>query len=877
MPAPKFTVETRKQAVLIVGDSRPLVALFSDALSSRSIEVFTDIRRIGLDYDLDYCLVLGGDLPRLSGHSPRLLYLHGVGERAPDLPPGSGELVYPDVIGHDFSSTPVLDQLVHVVLVERLLKIGGDGLDPYHVITSEDLIHATLAVLFAPHLPRHTQLASASPLSLLSLAYQVRSSVPYKIDIIFGQDGLHPPAMPSSATPVESTSSPMDLIPARVKALLARHKPRPTLPPTAPPPPKVAPRLRPLKDLAPVVEFVPKATPRRRLKFKFRLTPPRLPHSPLLTGLVLGICLYLSTIAFALTVTFLSAKNLATSLSNFTLPSTSLLKLAGFTTEYLRVNFIALPLLPGDVEKLLGAYQSGLNILAQTNELAGISRDISAYMVGDSELDIGSSLQSASLIVPDLYNQVSLLDADLPPRPPEILPSEYHQTYLDVKVTLESARRALLTAKAFLDTAPDLLGLGGRRKYLVLLQNNMELRSTGGFIGSFAVLSFENGRLYDLPIYDVYQADGALKGHVEPPEEIKEYLGEGNWYMRDSNWDPDFPTSARRAEWYLKKTLGIDVNGTIAVNIHTLSGILNAVGGVEVPDYQETVTGDNIFERAEFHSEVNFFPGSTGKKEFLGAVASALYGKIGQGESSHALTLTRALVHSIDSRNTLISVHSPRASQAYGALGWDGALRSVPCPTLSGDLPCFSDYAMLVENNFGINKANYFVDRTLSLAVTLDADLNVSHKLTSTYTNRATSGSWPAGPYKNYLRLYLPPGFILESVYVGNRQLANDELNISSDHGKTVIGFLVEVPIKSTVEVGVEYRASQRLPVDSPVYSFYWQKQPGTNPDPLSVTLSYPLYLEPEIVSPHAELSAQQLSFKLANTTDRRITVKFKK
>lgn len=98
----------------------------------------------------------------------------------------------------------------------------------------------------------------------------------------------------------------------------------------------------------------------------------------------------------------------------------------------------------------------------------------------------------------------------------------------------------------------------------------MELRSTGGFIGSFAVLSFENGKLYDMPIYDVYDADGQLKGHVEPPKPIKNILGEANWYLRDSNFDPDFPTSARRAEWFMKKTLNLDLDGTIAVNVNTL-------------------------------------------------------------------------------------------------------------------------------------------------------------------------------------------------------------------------------------------------------------------------------------------------------------------
>lgn len=101
-----------------------------------------------------------------------------------------------------------------------------------------------------------------------------------------------------------------------------------------------------------------------------------------------------------------------------------------------------------------------------------------------------------------------------------------------------------------LSLVPDLVGLYRKQTYLVLLQNNMELRPTGGFIGSFALLTFNKGQLLDFEVRDVYSTDGQLKGHVEPPTELKEHLGEAGWYLRDSNWDPDFPTSAARAAWF---------------------------------------------------------------------------------------------------------------------------------------------------------------------------------------------------------------------------------------------------------------------------------------------------------------------------------------
>lgn len=886
MPAPNFAVEIRQGAVLVVGDSKNLVAALARRLESLPLAVFTSLSRVGDDYDLDYCVVLGGDLPRLGPHSPTILYVTPEDKQntLPPLPPSAYLLTYPEVLGTSFAYTPTLDSLVAHAIREGTITLSGDGLAPYHLIPEDALLESIKRCLVSLPTTHRVNLVCASPPSLLSLAYQIRSSLPRRVELLFGSGGLTLPEVVGEGS-VEVEGTALDAVPGRVQEL-AKGSAFPPPPPTPPPTPPPPTRLRTLKEISRErVEFVPTPAPRPPRHLKLTLPRPHLPSSPLLTGLLLGLSLYLASLAFALTATLLSLRHLARSLGALELPPHSLLKLADSTSHYLEINLVALTSLPGisqlqtskDALLLLTAYRQGVRALGIASSLADSSRLISGYILAGQEFDIGKELETSSLAVTSLYDTLSLLDASLPPIPPALLPPSTHAEYSSLKDTLAKSRRAALTAKSLLSIAPDLLGLGGRRKYLVLLQNNMELRPTGGFIGSLALLSLENGHLYDLPIYDVYQADGQLKGHVEPPTELKKYLGEANWYLRDSNWDPDFPTSARRAEWFLKKTLGEDVQGTIGINVETLSAVLDALGGVTVPDYQETITGDNIFERAEYHSEVNFFAGSTGKKEFLGAVSSALFAKLAQAKGSDPLALVSALVKTIDEKNTLISLSSSKSEDTLHQLGWDGAVRNLPCPALLQGSTCLDDYAFLVESNLGVNKANYFLSRRIDLSVTADADLMLSHKLTLTYTNSAPSSSWPAGPYKNYARLYLPPSTVVESVYVGGKQLGPDQLTLTSEHGKTVAGFLVEVGVASTVEVAVEYRLGSRLTGDKPLYSFYWQKQPGTKADPLTITFNYPLYLRPEIVSPRADLNPQQLTFTLANTTDRRVTVQFAK
>jgi hypothetical protein len=96
------------------------------------------------------------------------------------------------------------------------------------------------------------------------------------------------------------------------------------------------------------------------------------------------------------------------------------------------------------------------------------------------------------------------------------------------------------------------------------------------------------------------------------------------------------------------------------------------------------------------------------------------------------------------------------------------------------------------------------------------------------------------------------------------------------EHNKTVVGFLLNVPIASSLDVAADYQTAQSVSLDNPTYTWYWQKQPGTDStDPLTVYINYPMFLNPQVISPQADLTTQQLKFSLKNDTDHRTTVKF--
>ena len=125
--------------------------------------------------------------------------------------------------------------------------------------------------------------------------------------------------------------------------------------------------------------------------------------------------------------------------------------------------------------------------------------------------DLEEIVQNARLELDLTWENLSLIEGILKKRP---------------VVEMPKVREKIEIARDLLPILPQVLGVKEKKSYLFLLQNNMELRATGGFIGSYALAIFENGRLLDFQVEDVYTADGQLKGHVEPPEPIKKYLGE---------------------------------------------------------------------------------------------------------------------------------------------------------------------------------------------------------------------------------------------------------------------------------------------------------------------------------------------------------------
>lgn len=405
---------------------------------------------------------------------------------------------------------------------------------------------------------------------------------------------------------------------------------------------------------------------------------------------------------------------------------------------------------------------------------------------------------------------------------------------------------------------------GGRKDFLILMQNEMELRPNGGFIGSFGVLSFEDGRFLNLEVGDVYDIDGQLKGHVEPPKPIKEILGEASWYLRDANWQADYLQSAKDIEWFYKKETGRNIDGIISLNLAAAKELVEAVGEVWVADYNEKVTAENLYEQAQFHSEKGFFAGSRQKSMFLGKLAGQLVEEVKEAQDFKQLAIVKAILKSLDNNEIQIYAKDPQIKVDLANMGWDGSMYVGGCAVEN----CLADYLYIVEANLGVNKSNYFLKRSVERLVDISSR-SITRVIKIAYENTARSTTWPGGDYKNYMRVYIPVETNIAEVSIydtadptNKKILTSDELEVTARSDKRELAFLVTVPVTKKRTVEIRYSSSIDLNLYSEFsYLSYIQKQSGFGETPIVSLVSYPAEWQPIQVEPAATTVNGKLLF----------------
>jgi len=308
----------------------------------------------------------------------------------------------------------------------------------------------------------------------------------------------------------------------------------------------------------------------------------------------------------------------------------------------------------------------------------------------------------------------------------------------------------------YLDRLPEILD----GKYIVLLLNNRELRPAGGFMGSFARVEFEKGNLVGIRVVDIYEPDGKLVGHVEPPYPVQESFLTGEWRLRDSDWDVDFKSAALTIKWFLEQGGEKGVRGIVAVNLLSVNQLIGIFGELEVPEYGVTVNEDNLYALAQEKAESGWFAGSMQKGDFLGALSMAMLRKIEKISPSNALGASLLIYNELKDGQILVWFEDAELQKEVEKRGWAGRLEG-------GE----GGFLYVVETNLGANKANCCIERVVEQDIENNmVKLKIEWENKNEFDDPKPPKYW-GGRYWNYVRVIVPKRLKIQDVRVQGKSL----------------------------------------------------------------------------------------------------------
>jgi nucleoside-diphosphate-sugar epimerase len=490
-------------------------------------------------------------------------------------------------------------------------------------------------------------------------------------------------------------------------------------------------------------------------------------------------------------------------------------------------------------DQLLAGAELGIsgvdNAISGTDDLFKTTKIIS----GESTAEPQALYKDAQVNLADASQKLTKVQAIF--GNPEIeknLPSFLSQKIRDLNTKLALYNDIVEKARSASFLMPEITAVDGRKTYLVLLLNNLELRPGGGFIGSYARLTFEKGRITDIKVDDIYNLDGGLKDVITPPADLKSDLNQDRFYLRDSNTEPDFPTDARQAEFFYKREAGEQVNGVFALDLSASGKLATAVGGLDLPEYGEHIDDTNLFEKAISHAEVNFFPGSQAKKNYLTSLQTQLFNKVFYLSKQNWPAIIQALSDGLEEKHLQIYLADPEQFSYLASENWAGVLpRGVE--TKEGQT---ADFLAPVESNMGANKANYYLNRKYNLETTFTKDGQILHRLTINYKNNSPSEVFPAGKYRNRFKVYLPLGTKLTKASFGGQDILGGVASFV-DYSRTAYSTLLEINPGEEKDLVLEYTLLKPLSFSNSKNTYRMDiiKQAGTIQDPLEWKVSYPI------------------------------------
>lgn len=397
-----------------------------------------------------------------------------------------------------------------------------------------------------------------------------------------------------------------------------------------------------------------------------------------------------------------------------------------------------------------------------------------------------------------------------------------------VAADIELIRGYVDAATRVAKVLPTMLGKDTPQTYFIGLQNEAELRGTGGLPGAFAIARAYHGALHFTGFY----SDATLLP-PGPEHLLPTGLDFGPGYdsaygpslptstFVDSNVSPNFPYAAKiwQRMWELRS--GQHVDGVLALDPTVLSYFLNVTGPASLPSGR-VIDAGNVVTLTE-RDEYTIFSDNIKRKQFIVSVLKAASKKLTSGSGS-ALGILHAASQAGNEQRLLAWSENPQIEQVLEASHFADAIPQDDRP-----------FSALILNNASGGKLDFYLTRSVAYERTGCGSLRdvlVTIRLTNNAPpsglplyvvgrlDRPPPGAQP-GDYRSLVDLYASGEAQLQSVTLnGNPSTAS----VEHDLGHQIFRFDLELPRGTTQTIAVHLR--EPAGAGAPVI---W-RQPGVTP-----------------------------------------------
>jgi len=391
-------------------------------------------------------------------------------------------------------------------------------------------------------------------------------------------------------------------------------------------------------------------------------------------------------------------------------------------------------------------------------------------------------------------------------------------------------------SKPLLESAPYLLGMESDRNYLVLFQNDKELRPTGGFLTAYSVMKVSKAKFEPVSSNDIYHLDSKYKPSLKAPEAIVDlikgpYVLSQNIRLRDMNYSPDFKLSMDLFSREAEKVGMSGIDGIIAVDTHLLVNLLDVLGEIGVSEFGNfSSKADPRCNCPQVVYELESFAGVEGpiiwdpltgkiilrpknsenRKKLIGPLMNSILANVIAQPKEKIPGLLDSIFKSIIEKHVLFFLFDENAQKAVEGFGIAGRIEDYK-----------GDYLHISDSNLGGRKSNLYVKQEVDQEINVTKDGTIEKTVTITYKNPEKHDGWLNSVLPNWVRIYVPEGSKLAVV-----EGLEKEYDTVVELGKTVFSGYFKLRPEGISKVTFKYTLPFKYDSN---YKMFIQKQAGTD------------------------------------------------